>query len=576
MVRVSWEGSQFTNSSLGLVNRRLCAELLKDETIDLSVIPIQEDDFEDDAMTSKETNAIKSRYVSSQVSADITIRQQWPPSLVPPQTPFHVFFQPWEYGSVPVEWVSFIRDYAQDVWVYSEYTKKGYVDSGVPPEQIFIVPLGVDTNVFFPDGEVYDLPTKKTFRFLFVGGTIHRKGFDRLLESYINTFTSDDDVALVVKDMGTNSFYRGQTAGEQIKTLQKDYKTPEIIYLSNDMTSQELSSLYRSCHCLVHPYRGEGFGLPILEAMACGLATIIPDKGASVDFTDKNTSFYLPSTIEYDEDNSPMGTVLPMQSIAIELDDISESMKQACSNPMLCHSKGLLAAKKAKEYTWEKAGHLVRSRIQFLIHSYTGMTHSDKTILSQINQRLAHRFEASASYRKKMYQSFTPFFRSGDRVIDLGAGDGTWVKLMQEVGIQAIGVDHDWQKVEQMHQQGLEAICGDVIEYVEQLDELIDGLSMIHIIEHMPPEEAIKILYSVKQHMKYNGRVLIVTPNYEDERVMKKNFWLDATHIRPYPPEFTLALLQEVGFRTVQSWTYADNLDSVVFGSLLANDLPSL
>lgn len=59
------------------------------------------------------------------------------------------------------------------------------------------------------------------------------------------------------------------------------------------MTEGQLASLYTSCHCLVAPYRGEGFGLPILEAMACGLAPIVPRGGASDDFVDETTGYLL-------------------------------------------------------------------------------------------------------------------------------------------------------------------------------------------------------------------------------------------------------------------------------------------
>ena len=51
--------------------------------------------------------------------------------------------------------------------------------------------------------------------FLFVGGTIARKGIDILLDAYTSQFTADDDVCLVIKDFGTDSFYKGQTCEER-------------------------------------------------------------------------------------------------------------------------------------------------------------------------------------------------------------------------------------------------------------------------------------------------------------------------------------------------------------------------
>ena len=60
-----------------------------------------------------------------------------------------------------------------------------------------------------------------------------------------------------------------------IQRFSADPAAPEIVYIDSSLTSDEMTALYRSCHCLVHPYRGEGFGLPIAEAMASGLAVIV-------------------------------------------------------------------------------------------------------------------------------------------------------------------------------------------------------------------------------------------------------------------------------------------------------------
>src|SRR6185369_11722543 len=106
------------------------------------------------------------------------------------------------------------------------------------------------------------LPTKKKFKFLFVGGTIMRKGPDILLEAFQQAFTAADDVCLVIKDFGGDSFYRGQTAQEAIRRIQKKPGAPEIVYLTQELSAEEMPSLYAACDCLVLPYRGEGFGMP--------------------------------------------------------------------------------------------------------------------------------------------------------------------------------------------------------------------------------------------------------------------------------------------------------------------------
>ena len=108
--------------------------------------------------------------------------------------------------------VSGEHDAVDELWVPSSFVRQGFLQSGVPAERVHVVPLGVDHELFRPGVEPLPLPTGKRFRFLFVGGTIHRKGIDVLLEAYARAFTSADDVCLVVKDMGVGTFYRGQTA----------------------------------------------------------------------------------------------------------------------------------------------------------------------------------------------------------------------------------------------------------------------------------------------------------------------------------------------------------------------------
>ena len=74
--------------------------------------------------------------------------------------------------------------------------------SGIPEHKIKVIPLGVDENIFHFNVNTFELKTKKSFHFLFVGGTIFRKGIDTLLQAYLDEFSAKDDVCLVIKDWG--------------------------------------------------------------------------------------------------------------------------------------------------------------------------------------------------------------------------------------------------------------------------------------------------------------------------------------------------------------------------------------
>ena len=138
-------------------------------------------------------------------------------------------------------------------------------------------------------------------KLLFVGGTIPRKGFDVLLTAYKKAFTCADDVCLVVKDMGVGTFYKGQTAGAAIEKFRSDSNSPEIVYLTDDLSEQDLVRLYAACDVLVHPYRGEGFGLPVLEAMACGKPVVVTAGGPTDEFVPLTAGWKIPARVSYFE-----------------------------------------------------------------------------------------------------------------------------------------------------------------------------------------------------------------------------------------------------------------------------------
>src|SRR5438105_15392682 len=134
--------------------------------------------------------------------------------------------------------------------------------------------------------------------------------------------------------MGVGSFYRGQTAEERIAQLRSQPGAPEIEYLNQALTEDDMAGLYTACNCLVHPYRGEGFGLPIAEAMACGLAVIVPRHGACLDFCDDSVA-YLVSAEEVRRPEAKVGglaTVEPGWWAEVDSTDLGRVMRRVFEN----------------------------------------------------------------------------------------------------------------------------------------------------------------------------------------------------------------------------------------------------
>ena len=201
--------------------------------------------------------------------------------------------QHWEFGTLPKVWVEPMRQMVDEIWVRSSFVRECFITSGVLDGKVFVIPTGVDTCKFQPGLNPFSLKTKKRFKFLSVGTALYRKA----IEAYCATFTSADDVCLVIKDMGGQSFSKGKTARKLISDIWKKDDAPEIEYVDQNMDESDLPSLYSACDCLFHPYGGEGFGQPIAEAMACGLPVIITGHGSALHFCSENNAYLIPPQV---------------------------------------------------------------------------------------------------------------------------------------------------------------------------------------------------------------------------------------------------------------------------------------
>jgi glycosyltransferase involved in cell wall biosynthesis len=366
-IRVRWEGPQLANHSLALVNREIEMALLRDRRVDLTITPVGADSFA--GQLDANFGALVTYYGRSLTApADVHVRHQWPPNWKPPAEGRWVVIQPWEYGGVPEDWIGHINRSVDEVWVPSQIVRRFYVESGADPGRVHVVPNGVNADVFKP-GMPYPLETAKRFRFLFLGGTIRRKGLDVLLRAYHRAFTANDDVSLVIKDMGASDVYRGQGMGQRLREMQQPGDAPHIVYLDRDFSDIEIVQLYNACDCLVHPYRGEGFALTVLEAMACARPVIVTSGGATDDFVDDDTGFRIPSSRVVFGNRSISGrkTASDLWLLEPDQDALRETLIGVFDNREGACEAGRRARQKIeKGWTWGHAAEKAVARMEAL------------------------------------------------------------------------------------------------------------------------------------------------------------------------------------------------------------------
>ncbi|MEI7742751.1 MAG: glycosyltransferase [Chloroflexota bacterium] len=375
------EGELFQWHSLAHVNRELAIALMETGEVNLSLSPIDPPAFEPQDYP-RFAGLPERVFAPHPGPIDVRIRHRFPPRLDQVEEGRLVLIQPWEYGYLPEAWIQPIRDNVDEVWCYSNYVRDVYARSGIAEDRTHVVRLGVDADVFSPDAPPYVFTTeagaarypvaragRRPFVFLFAGGTIDRKGADIAIDAYLRAFSALDDVCLVIKDTCTRTVYRDQNERERILRLAADPSRPAIVYLDDDLSDRRLAGVYTACHCIVQPYRGEGFCLTALEAMACGLPAIVPAGGPTDDFVDGGVGWRVPA------ERRPMGSrrigewdcVGPTWQFEVSVEDLARAMRTAAQDPVGVAWRGEAAAKRVREaWTWRHSAQDALTRLRAL------------------------------------------------------------------------------------------------------------------------------------------------------------------------------------------------------------------
>jgi glycosyltransferase involved in cell wall biosynthesis len=147
---VVWEGDFEGLHSLAMVNRALCSALM-DRGVDMGLVTGSEAQPIVAAERVPLDPRLAARLGCEPVGgpAQVNVRHRFPPDLRPPASGQWVLIQPWEYGSLPKAWMPMLPN-VDEIWAYSRSVRDCYLEAGVPPERVHVIPLGVDPQVFQP------------------------------------------------------------------------------------------------------------------------------------------------------------------------------------------------------------------------------------------------------------------------------------------------------------------------------------------------------------------------------------------------------------------------------------------
>jgi len=192
-----------------------------------------------------------------------------------------------------------------EVWVPTDFHVEVFARSGVNREKLVKIPEATDVYMWDPaivQPLNLTIIRPQDFNFFSVFKWEHRKGWDVLLRGYFEEFSPSENVTLFIHTYLYDDPFDPRNDNKILSLIFDFAKTemnrkpetlPRIKVISQEHPRMMMPRLYKSFNAFVLPTRGEGWGLPIMEAMAMEMPTIATNWSGPTEFLSMENSFPL-------------------------------------------------------------------------------------------------------------------------------------------------------------------------------------------------------------------------------------------------------------------------------------------
>ncbi|MCT7956421.1 glycosyltransferase [Laspinema palackyanum] len=330
----------------------------------------------------------------------------------------------------------------------SQWSKAGFLRSGADPSRVVTVPLGVDPTRYKPLPKEERAALRQElgwqedeFIFLNVSSMTLEKGIFPIIFCFTKILEKYPKARLVLK--GSDLIYQSwESITFTAKKILSDHGletfNARLTYIGNPLSTSELIRYYQSADAYLSPYSAEGFNLPVLEAVACGLPVICTEGGPTDEFTLPDFALQIKSEVQSVEYHGEMRHFLaPNWDCCIAL------MEQLISQPDWREQVRISGPQFVRDrLSWKQ---IVAQLLEVMFPSNPPQPPNQVTTLSlpetaspTLQERVAsfpfwyHKIELPGGivtpgdnpHNAEMYG--VPEDLSGKRVLDVGAWDGYW------------------------------------------------------------------------------------------------------------------------------------------------------
>lgn len=289
-----------------------------------------------------------------------------------------ILYNVWESTEQP-QWFWDKLKYFDQLWVASEWQRECSIAQGIPEEFVKVVPEGVDPDVYKPlENVIWSPPAslpQPPFNFVYVGQWQPRKSTEEVCRAFIKAFPLTGNYQEDIKRPDVRLYLSADTLfpSDNYKSTEErleayGIKDPRIIVVHFEERADYIRRL-QSAHCFVSCARSEGWGLPIIEAMACGVPTIVADWSGSTEYATDCIRIPIKKLIK------PFGIYgnwdVPGQWCEPDFDVLVSSMKEVVERYEIAKTNALKSSDRIRDkFSWDAAAKKAFSHLEQL---YTTM-----------------------------------------------------------------------------------------------------------------------------------------------------------------------------------------------------------
>lgn len=144
---------------------------------------------------------------------------------------------------------------------------------------------------------------------------------------------------------------------------------------------------------------------------------------------------------------------------------------------------------------------------------------------------------------------FRSYFKGCNKILDIGCGEGLFLKHLKEEDIEGVGIEYDPDIARDVQGKGFRVYTGSVVNIWPQLNETFDGAFCSHLIEHLPFENVIDLVEGLSTKIKPRAKVVFAWPNPGSLEMQLFHFWRDPEHVRYYDQYLIAGLFEHYGLK---------------------------